>query len=213
MIVFDDLRDLPVFEGVRDDTLRRVAAHAADVRIDAGQWLVREGEAPAFYVLLSGAFDLMKRYADGIRTIAHRDQPGDYLGELPIVFGAPFFAGARAITPLRVARFDRAQFGLLVRNSEPLRNRLMAEIAVRVEGLEEQATDSLSIPVVVGRAQDPGCHRLRDFLSRNQVRFEWADPGDEWVALRADLREALAKAASSAVVQLPDGRILEDPSP
>jgi thioredoxin reductase (NADPH) len=213
MIVFDDLRDLPVFEGVRDDTLRRVAAHAADVRVDAGQWLVREGEAPAFYVLLSGAFDLMKRYADGVRTIAHRDRPGDWLGELPIVFGAPFFAGARAVTPLRVARFERAQFGQLVRQSEAFKLRVTAEIQVRVEGLESEAVGALHLPIVVGRTSDPDCHGLRDFLSRNRVRYEWADPDDEWVAARPALQQALAAAAECPVVLLPDGRVLPSPRP
>ena len=89
---------------------------------------MREGEAPAFYVLLSGTFDLMKRYPDGERRIAVRDEPGEWLGELPIVFGAPFFAGARATTALRVARFDRAQFGQLVRESEAFKARLIAGI-------------------------------------------------------------------------------------
>ncbi len=70
--------------------------------------------------------------------IAHRDQPGDWLGELPLIFGAPFFAGARAVTPLRVARFDREQFGQLVENRRPSSCRA-AEIQVRVEGLEAQA--------------------------------------------------------------------------
>ena len=62
MIEFCELRDLPVFEGVCDASLSRAAAHAADVRVDEGQWLVREGELGAFYVLLSGSYDLMKRY-------------------------------------------------------------------------------------------------------------------------------------------------------
>ena len=75
-------------------------------------------------MLLSGAFDLMKRYPDGERRIAVRDQPGEWLGELPIVFGAPFFAGARATTALRVARFDRPQFGQLVRESDAFKQRL-----------------------------------------------------------------------------------------
>ena len=95
MIEFADLRGLPVFDGVSDETLNRVVAHVADVRVDEGQWLVREGESPVFYVLLSGTFDLMKRYPDGMRRLAVREDPGDYLGELPIVFGTPFFAGAR----------------------------------------------------------------------------------------------------------------------
>jgi thioredoxin reductase (NADPH) len=212
VIEFGDLRKLPVFEGVSDATLSRAAAHAADVRIDAGQWLVREGEAAAFYVLLSGSFDLLKRYPDGVRRLAVRDEPGDYLGELPIVFGAPFFAGARAITPMRVARFERSQFGMLVHDSDAFKARLIATIQVRVEGLETQAAGALRLPVVIGRPQDPQCHGLRDFLSRNQVRFEWADPDDEWALARPDLQHAIAAAVDCSVVLLPDGRILSSPS-
>jgi thioredoxin reductase (NADPH) len=212
MIEFDDLRDLPIFEGVSEATLRRVAAHAADVRVDPGQWLVREGESPAFYVLLSGTFDLMKRYPDGERLIAVRDEPGDWLGELPIVFGAPFFAGARAVTELRVARFDRAQFGQLVQDSEALKERLVAGIQRRVEGLETEAAEKLHLPIVIGRAHEPECHSLRDFLSRNQVRFEWADPDEDWVAERPDLQDAIASATDCSVVLLPDGRVLSSPT-
>ena len=213
MIELADLRDLPVFEGVSDETLNRVVAHVADVRVDEGQWLVREGESPAFYVLLSGAFDLMKRYPDGMRRLAVREDPGDFLGELPIVFGTPFFAGARARTALRVARIDRPQFGLLVRESQPFSDRLVASIAERVEGLETQAAGPLRIPIVIGTAHDAACHGLRDFLSRNQVRFEWADPDEEWIALRPDLQDALAVADDCSVVLLPDGRILKSPTP
>ena len=100
MIEFAELRGLQVFEGVSDAALNRAAAHAADVRVDAGQWLVREGEAAAFYVLLSGAYDLLKMYPDGMRRLAVRGDKGDYLGDLPIVFGTTFFAGARAVTPI-----------------------------------------------------------------------------------------------------------------
>ena len=111
MIEFGELRDLPVFAGVSDASLARAASHAADVRVDAGRWLVREGDPSAFYVLLAGGFDLVKRYADGLRRVGVRETPGDYLGDLPIVLGSPFVAGARARTALRAARFEREQFG------------------------------------------------------------------------------------------------------
>ncbi len=155
MIEFGDLRGLPVFAGVSDACLSRAAAFAADMRVDAGQWLVREGEAAAFYVLLSGSFDLLKRYPDGQRRLALRDQPGDYLGELPIVFGAPFFAGARAVTPMRVARIERAGFGLLIHDSEAFRDRMVEGIHARVEGLEEEAASRLRLPVLLGTAAGP----------------------------------------------------------
>jgi thioredoxin reductase (NADPH) len=212
VIEFCELRDLPVFEGVCDASLSRAAAHAADVRLDAEQWLVREGDGAAFYVLLSGSFDLLKRYPDGQRRLAIRETPGDYMGELPIVLGAPFFAGARARTPLRAARFDKQEFGLLVRESKALRERITTEVARRVEGLETQATERLHLPVVVGRSADPACYGTRDFLARNQVRFEWADLEDPWTARRADLQEGIAAAATCAVVVLPDGGVLADPT-
>jgi thioredoxin reductase (NADPH) len=212
MIEFAELRDLSVFEGVCDASLRRAVAHAADVRIDEGQWLVREGEAPAFYVLLSGTYDLMKRYGDELRRIAVREEPGEHLGELPIVLGTPFFAGARATTPLRVARFDAQQFALLVRESSPLRKRIVAAIQTRIESLEAAAADQRLVPIVIGRQHDPECHELRDFLSRNQVPFEWADPDEPWVAFRPDLADALVAAADCSVVLLADGRILVQPA-
>ncbi len=212
MIEFADLRDLPVFAGIDDAALSRAAAHAADVRVDAGQWLVREGEAAAFYVLLSGGYELMKRYGGGLRRLAVRETRGDYLGELPIVFGTTFFAGARARTPIRVARFDRQLFGLLVRESASLRIEIGRTIQERVEGLEAAALSSLQLPIVIGRAQDPECHEIRDFLSRNQVPFEWADPDDAWIAAQPDLEHAVRAAADCSVVLLTDGRVLERPS-
>jgi thioredoxin reductase (NADPH) len=212
VIEFRELRALPVFEGVSDGVLARAAALAADVRIDEGQWLVREGDAPAFYVLLSGSYDLMKRYGDGQRRIAVRETPGDFLGELPIILGTPFFAAARATSPLRAARFERQQFKMLVDESKDLEQRLLAEVQVRIAGLEAQAADPLRLPIVVGRAQDPECHRIRDFLSRNQVRFESANPEEAWVEGRLDLAPALREAIDCSVVLLPDGRVLKRPT-
>jgi thioredoxin reductase (NADPH) len=211
VIEFQELRDLPVFDGVSDGSLARAAALAADVRVDEGQWLVREGDAAAFYVLLSGTYDLMKRYADGPRLLAVREAAGEFLGELPLILGTTFFAGALATTPLRVARFDRAQFGVLVAESQELTDRLLAEIQVRIAGLEARAADKLSLPIVVGRPLDPDCHGIRDFLSRNQVRFEWANPDDSWVEGRLDLAPALKQAIDCTVVLLPDGRVLKSP--
>ena len=215
MIELDDLRDLPLFEGVSDATLSRVAAQAADVRVDAGQWLVREGESAAFYVLLSGSCDLMKRYPDGVRRIAVRDEPGDYLGDLPIVFGAPFFAGARAVTPMRVARFDRAQFGLLVRDVRGVQRAAdRGHPAARRGPRDRRRPSALQPP-------DRDRPRARSGLPR-PARLPLAQPG----ALRVGRsgrrlgrgaarprRTAIAAAADCSVVLLPDGRILERPSP
>jgi thioredoxin reductase (NADPH) len=83
---------------------------------------------------------------------------------------------------------------------------------VRVAGLEAQASDKLRLPIVVGRPHDPDCQGIRDFLSRNQVRFEWANPDESWVEGRLDLAPALKAAVDCSVVMLPDGRVLTRPT-
>jgi thioredoxin reductase (NADPH) len=212
MIEFEEIRVLSVFDGVCDDSLRRAAAYAADVRADAEQWVVREGETAALYVLLAGTLELMKRYPDGLRRLVIYDTPGEYVGELPLVFGAPFLVGARAVSATRLARFAGAQFGSLVAESSALRDRVVARIASRVEGFEAEAGRTLRLPVVLGNANDLDCYALREFLSRNQVRFEWAETSDTWVRARPELARALIAAEACAVVLLPDGRILERPT-
>jgi thioredoxin reductase (NADPH) len=212
MIELADLRDLPVFDGVDDVALSRAAARAADVRVDEGQWLVREGEAGGFYVLLSGSYELVKKYGDGVHELARRSTPGEYLGELPIIFGTPFFAGARALEPLRVARFDRLAFGLLIRESGALRAEIARTVQQRVEGLEDQAVSSLRMPVVLGGAHDPACHTIRDFLSRNQIVYEWAEPDDPWIVARPGLAPAIAACAFGTVVQFADEEPLCQPT-
>jgi thioredoxin reductase (NADPH) len=93
-----------------------------------------------------------------------------------------------------------------------LRERLVGEMRVRIDGLEAQAAGKLQLPVLIGPANDPDCYLLRDFLSRNQVRFEWGEPDDPWLAARPELERALAAAVNCSVALLTDGRILERPT-
>jgi thioredoxin reductase (NADPH) len=63
--------------------------------------------------------------------------------------------------------------------------------------------------VLVGSRHDPACHETRDFLSRNQVVFQWLDlddpvDADEIAALNADT-------SACPVVLLPGGRTLVAP--
>ena len=213
MIEFADLRDLPVFEGVSDETLNRVVAHVADVRVDEGQWLVREGESPAFYVLLSGTFDLMKRYPDGMRRLAVR--------EIRAISSASCRScSARRSSPVPGRGRRCASRASTARSSAcscaspgPSATGSWRPSQDASRDSRTQAAGPLRIPIVIGTAHDAACHGLRDFLSRNQVRFEWADPDEEWIAARADLQDALAVAADCSVVLLPNGRILKSPTP
>ncbi len=115
MITVDAIRPVPLFAGLDEDLLRRIAARAADVRLRAGDWAAREGEAGAFYILLAGRMEITKTFAGRQKRLALRE-PGDYFGEVPLLLGAPFLANYRAVVPSHLVRVERTDLaGLLCR--------------------------------------------------------------------------------------------------
>ena len=56
-----DLRSLPLFEGLTDDQLAELLDASADVPVEPGVDLFREGEhADFWWVLIDGALDLIR---------------------------------------------------------------------------------------------------------------------------------------------------------
>lgn len=177
MITPDMVRSIPLFAVLDEETVAMIARSAADVRLHAGDWFVYEGEAPAFFALIDGRFEVLKRYGSDLRQLAVRE-PGEFMGEIPIVLGGSFIAGARALESSRLLRLEPRDFRRVLRLAPPVREEIVATIGRRIEGLEEEAEIESTAPVVVGGRIDPGCHTIRDFLARNRQPFEWHDPAD-----------------------------------
>ena len=60
MITTSELRQIKLFGILGETELLRLAQKAADVRLAPGEWLIREGEPPWFYVLLEGRLRMVK---------------------------------------------------------------------------------------------------------------------------------------------------------
>jgi len=108
MIQPDELTPVPIFACLTDMQRERTAQNAADLRLQAGEWLIREGEVPWFFVLLEGALDLQKEYGGSSQAIRYY-RPGDFFGETPILLDSLTIASLRAREPSRVLRLDRMQ--------------------------------------------------------------------------------------------------------
>jgi signal transduction histidine kinase len=77
----DDLRPLPIFDGLTDAQLGELADGGAEVRIEPGVELFREGEhADAWWVLVDGAIDLVRRVGREDTVVARMDVPGRWAG-------------------------------------------------------------------------------------------------------------------------------------
>jgi signal transduction histidine kinase len=77
----DELRPLPIFEGLTDDQLAELLEGGTEVRIEPGVDLFREGQhADFWWVLVEGAIDLVRHVGREDTVVARMDAPGRWAG-------------------------------------------------------------------------------------------------------------------------------------
>jgi signal transduction histidine kinase len=77
----DDLRPLPIFDGLSDEQLEQLIAGGEDRRIELGVELFHEGDpADMWWVLVDGSIELSRRVGREDIVVAHMDEPGRWAG-------------------------------------------------------------------------------------------------------------------------------------
>ena len=77
----DELRSLSLFDGLTDQQLAELVEGSAEVRIQPGLELFREGEhADFWWVLIDGVIDLVRRIGPEETVVAKMDVPGRWAG-------------------------------------------------------------------------------------------------------------------------------------
>ncbi len=179
MIQADELAEMPLFRCLSQAQLQRLAAHAAELNVQAGEWIVREGETPFFFVLLEGALDVEKEYG-GQSRVRGRYKPGDFYGETPILLGSPTIASLRATEPSRLVRLDRNHFKELMDTSPECANLVVQTMTKRLTSIQEYMRENNPLRVlVVGSQYNDECRLVRSFLALNHIPYEWVDPDRE----------------------------------
>jgi thioredoxin reductase (NADPH) len=209
MITADLLRGVPLLAPLPDAELETLAAHGADIRLRAGDWLIHEGEVPSFFALLEGRVEVVKEF-NGVARVLTTYAPGEYFGEVPLLLGAPAVAGLRALEATRVCGFEASDFRRLIASCSHLNGEIMKTMATRVGRLQAIASEEpAATATIIGHRFDLACHHVRDFLARNRIAFKWIDP------TRPDLNPGVAPPQpgdSYPVVVLADGTRLVTPS-
>lgn len=214
MITAELLSSVSLFAGLPLNERESLAAVAADLHLRADEWVLHEGEAASFYVVIDGALAVFKDVG-GVPQQVNSYKPGDFFGEVPLLLGTTSIASFRTTEPSRLMRLSSEHFHELIRHCETLNGIILRTMATRISMVQQL---SIATPVaavaVVGHRYDPFCHELRDFLVRNHVAFRWIDPGDRARDDETDaVSEALAMPASPLpIVCLPDGHHLASSS-
>ena len=209
MITASELRAIPLFAALPDSEAGALAARLADVRLREGDWLLQEGDTPAFYLVLDGALAVSKA-VHGVERQLDVYRPGTYFGELPILLGAPAIASIRAVAPSRVAQLDTGDFHALFAECTTFAGELTRTMTTRFTRLQTLAATSAPATItLVGHRFDIACHRLRDFLAHNDVLHRWLDPTRPELAGDAPPPQAGDR---YPVLVLTDGRRLVTPT-
>jgi thioredoxin reductase (NADPH) len=114
-----ELRQAKIFACLDEDECARLAQTIADVRLEPGEWLSREGAPAWFYVLLEGRLRIvLDVHGKQTEFAEYEFKQGDFVGEVPLLMGTPTFGSLRAQTLCRIARLDKQQFHHLIRDSK-----------------------------------------------------------------------------------------------
>ena len=221
MITAELLTRIPLFARIPPNELASLAGRAADVRLHQNEWLILEGQTPAFFGLLEGRLALHKNIGGHDQQLATYE-PGEYFGEVPLLLASPAVASIRALEPARVMRLDPADFHDLISHCKVLNAEIMKTMETRVGKLQQVVANTpMTAATLIGRQSDVTCLELREFLARNRMLFAWRDLDDADAVNRLVFDGLLPSADAAAtafagtalpLVLLSDGTRLEAPS-
>jgi CRP-like cAMP-binding protein len=133
------LSHVPLFAGLSQRDLRRIAVLAEEVWFNSGRVVVEEGRpGNSFYVILDGTARVVR--GRGQRAI-RRLGPGDHFGEMALLDGGPRSMTVIAESTLDAVRIQRSAFRRLLLREPEVGLRIMAGLAARVREHERQLLD------------------------------------------------------------------------
>jgi CRP/FNR family cyclic AMP-dependent transcriptional regulator len=87
------LSNVPLFAGISDESMARLAAVTGEQDFAAGQFIVRQGQVgTGLYIIVSGSVDVLHGADDVVATL----QPGEFFGELSVIDQRPRSASVQA---------------------------------------------------------------------------------------------------------------------
>src|SRR5215207_9531302 len=104
------LRTIPLFRELSKQELRRVAMLMTPVEIAAGRELIREGDVGREFMIILDGTAVVRRRGRKIADLG----PGDFLGEVSMLSGAPRTADVIATSTMTVEVLTRSELSALL---------------------------------------------------------------------------------------------------
>jgi len=174
--------------------------------VSPGEVLFREGDSDyPFFVVESGAVAIVQGYERENRVVAIHG-PHRFLGELNLLTGSPAYLAAVVRDAGDVIEVPASHLRKLVSEDEELSNLILrAYLARRTILIDLGAGVQL-----VGSRYSSDTRRLREFLARNRIPYQWMDLDEDEEADK--LLRALGVKPSETPVVISGRDVLRNPS-
>jgi len=171
----EDLASCPAFEGLDESLLKRLEMQCADLEFGDREVVVNEGSDSSVFVLLQGSVKASKS-VDGFEHDIAVITSGRLFGTTGASLCIPSPLTYTSQGGCRVARIDVPTFYSLAEAAPQLLGKLHEEANALIEATQNHVRwVALPRAVVLGYKNCPECDRIRNFLSRNQLRHDFVD--------------------------------------
>lgn len=175
----EDLASCPAFASLDESLLQRLEMQCADLEFADREVVVNEGADSSVYVLLQGTVKASKS-VDGFDHDIAVINSGRLFGSTGASLCIPSPLTYTSHGGCRVARIDVPTFYSLAEAAPQLLEKLHDEANALFEATQNRVRwVALPRAVILGNRNCPITDRLRNFLSRNQLRYDFADAAHE----------------------------------
>jgi thioredoxin reductase (NADPH) len=190
-------------ERLPDRVVATLKARGERRSVAAGETLYRVDDRRYPFVYAISA-TLQIRDPDGL-VLGVMD-PGQFTGELALLFGQTAFADCVAVAPGEVLVVAPQTIAELIQVDPEVSDVLLPAFAARRLLLMQRQQGTLTI---VGREGSPVLQRLLEFAERNRIPYRWLDPADP---TQTEQIRARALEASGVQVVVRGRHVLHEPS-
>lgn len=130
------LREIPIFSELSKKELRAVSRLMTQIDLKEGRALTRQGEVGREFMIILDGTAVVRRNGRKVADLG----PGDFLGELAVLSGAPRTADVVATSPMTIETLNRREFMSLLDESAAIAKKILVGAVKRLHELDSSKT-------------------------------------------------------------------------
>jgi CRP-like cAMP-binding protein len=131
--VVQHLKNIPLLQGLPDETLRALAAELDTRHLHTGDILFHKGaDGDAIYIIRSGWVKIVTENSAGQELVLNHCGPGEVVGEMALIDREPRSAGVIALSPVDVLQLKRETFMQVLSRQPMLALDIMRNFSARL---------------------------------------------------------------------------------